>query len=113
MVAVTTDALAARVGMEALRKGGSAADAALATALTQIALTAGSLISYAGILMMIYHDAASKKIYSLNASYNTVLEEKEPLTIPGIGIPSGRKARLSSFSRKWRPCSKAVTGPQF
>src|SRR5881397_623608 len=47
MVAVTTEALAARVGLEALRQGGSAADAALATALTQIALTAGSLISYA------------------------------------------------------------------
>src|SRR5262249_48495012 len=52
MVAVTSDAFAARVGLEALRQGGSAADAALATALAQVTLTAGSAISYAGILTM-------------------------------------------------------------
>src|SRR5262245_58670767 len=97
MVAVTTEAFAARVGLEALRQGGSAADAALATALTQIALTAGSLISYAGVLTMVYYDAASKKVYSLNAGYNTVLEEKEPLTIPGIGMPSGRTVLVPGF----------------
>jgi gamma-glutamyltranspeptidase/glutathione hydrolase len=97
MVAVTNEALAARVGLEALRQGGSAADAALATALTQIALTAGSLISYAGILTMVYYDAESKKVYSLNAGYNTLLEEKEPLTIPGIGAPSGRAVLVPGF----------------
>src|SRR5262245_418523 len=97
MVAVTIGALAARVGLEALQRGGSAADAALATALTQIALTAGSLISYAGMMTMVYYDAASKKVYSLNAGYNTVLEEKEPLTIPGIGIPSGRTVLVPGF----------------
>jgi hypothetical protein len=61
MVAVTTNALAARVGLEALQQGGSAADAALATALAQIALTAGDVVSYAGILTMVYYDAGSKK----------------------------------------------------
>ena len=97
MVAVTTDALAARAGLEALRRGGSAADAALATAMAQIALTAGSLTSYAGIMAMVYYDAAGKKVYSLNAGYNTVLEEKEPLTIPGIGQPSGRTVLTPGF----------------
>jgi gamma-glutamyltranspeptidase / glutathione hydrolase len=97
MVAVTTEAFAARVGLEALRQGGSAADAALATALTQIALRAGSLISYAGIMTMVYYDTASKKVYSLNAGYNTVLEEKEPLTLPGIGKPSGRTVLTPGF----------------
>ena len=97
MVAVTSEALAARVGLEALRQGGSAADAALATALAQIALTAGSLISYAGILTMVYYDAESKKVYSLNAGYNTVLEEKEPLTIPGIGKSNGRSVLVPGF----------------
>jgi len=97
MVAVTSDAFSARVGLEALQQGGSAADAALATSLAQVALDAGATISYAGILTMVYYDAASKKVYSLNAGYNTVLEEKEPLTIPGGGKPSGRTALVPGF----------------
>ena len=97
MVAVTNHAFAARVGLEALRQGGSAADAALATALAQVPLTGGATTSYAGILTMVYYDAASKKVYSLNAGYNTVLEEKDPLTIPGGGKPSGRTALVPGF----------------
>src|SRR5215475_2193474 len=97
MVAVTHDAFSARIGLEALRQGGSAADAALATSLAQIVLDAGAPTSYAGILTMVYYDAASKKVYSLNAGYNTVLEEKDPLTIPGGGKPSGRTALVPGF----------------
>jgi gamma-glutamyltranspeptidase / glutathione hydrolase len=97
MVAVTHDAFSARIGLEALQQGGSAADAALATSLAQIALDAGAVTSYAGILTMVYYDAASKKVYSLNAGYNTVLEEREPLTIPGGGKPSGRTALVPGF----------------
>jgi len=97
MVAVTSDAVSARVGLEALQQGGSAADAAMATSLAQIALQAGAPTSYAGILTMVYYDAASKKVYSLNAGYNTVLEEKDPLTIPGGGKPSGRTALVPGF----------------
>src|SRR5262245_54096267 len=97
MVAVTSDPFSARVGLEALQQGGSAADAALATSLAQIALEAGAPTSYAGILTMVYYDAASKKVYSLNAGYNTVLEEKDPLTIPGGGKPSGRTALVPGF----------------
>ncbi len=97
MVAVTSDALAARVGLEALQQGGSAVDAALTTALAQVALKAGATISYAGILTMVYYDAASKKVYSLNAGYNTLLEEKDPLTIPGGGMSSGRTALVPGF----------------
>jgi hypothetical protein len=41
MVAVTSDAFAARVGLEALRRGGGAADAALGAALAQVALKGG------------------------------------------------------------------------
>src|SRR4030095_16141353 len=97
MVAVTHDAISARIVFEALQQGGSAADASLATSLAQIALDAGAPTSYAGILTMVYYDAASKKVYSLNAGYNTVLEEKDPLTIPGGGKPSGRTALVPGF----------------
>jgi len=97
MVAVTHDAFSARIGLEALRQGGSAADAALATSLAQIALDAGAVTSYAGILTMVYYDVSSKKVYSLNAGYNTALEEKDPLSIPGSGKPSGRTALVPGF----------------
>src|SRR5262249_21624383 len=97
MVAVTHDAISARIGLEALQQGGSAADAALSTSLAPIVLDAGAPTSYAGILTMVYYDAASKKVYSLNAGYNTVLEEKDPLSIPGSGKPSGRTALVPGF----------------
>ena len=41
--------LAARAGVEALRQGGTAADAALTTSLAQVCLHAGSIVSYAGV----------------------------------------------------------------
>ena len=44
--------------------------------LAQIALDAGVPTSYAGILTMVYYDAASKKVYSLNAGYNTAAGRK-------------------------------------
>ena len=44
MVAGTSDPFAVHAGLEILKRGGSAADAALTTALTQVALTAGSTI---------------------------------------------------------------------
>jgi gamma-glutamyltranspeptidase/glutathione hydrolase len=68
----------------------------LATALAQVVLTGGATTSYAGILTMVYYDAASKKVYSLNAGYNTVLEEKDPLTIP---IDYAALARIDSGER--------------
>jgi gamma-glutamyltranspeptidase / glutathione hydrolase len=97
MVAVTTDAFAARVGLEALQRGGSAVDAALATALAQVALKGGATVSYAGILTMIYYDAPSKKVYSLNAGYNSLLEENDPKSIAVDGKPSGRTALVPGF----------------
>jgi gamma-glutamyltranspeptidase/glutathione hydrolase len=45
-----------------LTRGGNAADAVLTTALAQIALTAGSAISYAGIMTVVYFDAGSGKV---------------------------------------------------
>jgi len=82
VIAGTTSASAERAGLEALRQGGSAADAVLATSLAQISLAAGSWVSYAGLLNMVYYDAASGRFYSLNAGFNTVLGEDDPRTIP-------------------------------
>jgi gamma-glutamyltranspeptidase/glutathione hydrolase len=97
MVAGTSNPFAVHAGLEALKHGGNAADAVLTSALTQIALTAGSAISYAGIMTVTYYDAASGKVYTLNACYNTVQNEKDPMTIPPMGSHSGRTALVPGF----------------
>jgi len=110
VVVGTTGGPALRAGLEALAQGGSAVDAALTTSLAQVNLAAGSWVSYAGIFTMVYFDAASGHVYSLNAGYNTVQDETDPLTIPKItrntsqdvagtdaGEPSGRTALVPGY----------------
>jgi gamma-glutamyltranspeptidase/glutathione hydrolase len=87
VIAGTTSASAERAGLEALRQGGSAADAVLTTSLAQIALAMGSWVSYAGLLTMVYYDAAEGRFYSLNAGYDTVFGEDDPGTIPAQADP--------------------------
>ncbi len=90
-------------GVEALKRGGSAVDAALTTALVQVVEAAGSYVSFAGILNLVYYDASTGKVSSLNAGYNTPLEEKDPLSIPRMdektwkGLPSGRTVLVPGF----------------
>ena len=103
MVVGLTGRRSVHAGIEVLKQGGSAADAAIATALTQIVEAAGSYVSFAGILSMTYYDASTGKILYLNAGYNTPLEEKDPLSIPKLdettskGAASGRTALVPGF----------------
>lgn len=112
-VSTALNGLAARVGEEALRQGGSAVDAALSAAFAQIVLGGGAVISFFGILSLMHFDAASGTISSLNAGWNTVLGEDDPMSIPGdvnpgadgvanmmgSGEPSGRTALVGGFMR--------------
>ncbi|WP_158607774.1 gamma-glutamyltransferase [Nocardia panacis] len=91
-VTVAYGAYAARAGLEALKQGGNAIDAALTTALTQVALTAGAPISYFGIMSLVYYDAKSGSVRTMNAEWNTVAGETDPLSIPGsldMSSPAG------------------------
>src|ERR1700733_904608 len=81
MIAGTTGAQALEGGLEILKKGGNAMDAALSTSLSQIALAGGSWVSYAGLMNLIYYDAITGKVYDMNASFNTIKNENDPLTI--------------------------------
>lgn len=82
LVSATVSPISVRAGLEALRQGGSAADAAATIALTQVTTQLGSVVSYAGVFTMLYYDAKSRKVYSLDAGYNSYLNETDPSTIP-------------------------------
>ncbi len=97
VVVGTTGPNAVHAGLETLKKGGSAADAAMATALAQVVECGGCYVSHAGILSMVYYEAETGKVHYLNAGFNTPLEEKDPLTIPRGGKPSGRTALVPGF----------------
>jgi len=98
-----TGGRAVHAGVLTLKQGGSAADAAIATALTQVVEAAGSYVSFAGILSMTYFDAATAKVQFLNACFNTPLEEKDPLSIRTVhertikATPRGRTALVPGF----------------
>ena len=64
MVVGLTGKRAVHAGLEVLKQGGGAADAAMATAMTQVVEAAGSYISFAGILTMVYYDAGRRSITS-------------------------------------------------
>jgi gamma-glutamyltranspeptidase/glutathione hydrolase len=107
VVATAYNGFANRIGLEALKQGGSSVDAALATALAQVTLDAGSAISFAGIMTMIHFDAKSGETSVMNACWNTVKGEDDPASIPGFdftspegmlsGTPSGRTAFVPGF----------------
>lgn len=97
MVAGTFGPLAIRSGVEALKKGGSAADAALTTSLAQVCLLAGSNVSYAGIIFLLYYDAKTGKTYSMHGGWNTVREETNPKSIPYAQTPSGRQVLVPGY----------------
>jgi gamma-glutamyltranspeptidase/glutathione hydrolase len=105
----TGSPIAVHAGMEALKQGGTAADAAATVALTQISVWLGSVVSYGGVLHLVYYEAKSGKTYSLDAGWNSYRGETSPRTIPvsdlqalGVHRPStngaeGRKTLVPGF----------------
>jgi gamma-glutamyltranspeptidase/glutathione hydrolase len=103
LVAATMSPIAVRAGIEALRQGGTAADAAATVALTQIATALGSYVSYAGIMQLVYFEAKSGKVYSLNAGWNSYLGDTDPKTIAvaNLGpLPFAKEATAGAEGRK-------------
>jgi gamma-glutamyltranspeptidase/glutathione hydrolase len=103
LVAATLSPIAIHAGLEALKQGGTAADAAATVALTQVTTALGSYVSYAGVLQLLYYDAQSGKVYSLNAGWNSYLRETDPKNIPvdDMGrLAFGRKPTEGAEGRK-------------
>ena len=86
MISATVSPIAVQAGLETLRLGGNAADAAATVALTQITTQLGSVVSYAGIMTVLYYDAKSGKISSLDAGYNSYRGENDPRSIPASDL---------------------------
>ena len=82
LISNTGSPIAVRAAMESLKQGGTAADAAATAALTQISVWLGSLVSYAGALHVVYYEAKSGKVYSLDAGWNSYRGETNARTIP-------------------------------
>src|SRR3546814_14331513 len=59
----TASAISAAAGLVTLQNGGNAADAATAVAMTGITTQFGSVVSYAGIMSMLYYAAKTGKVY--------------------------------------------------
>jgi len=110
-VTVAYNGYAARAGLEALKQGGNAVDAAMTAAMTQVALTAGSPVSYFGIMSLVYYEAKTGRTHTMNAEWNTVTAETDPATIPGgygfntpeerrgSGAPNGRTVLVGGFMK--------------
>ncbi len=88
---------AARAGLEALRQGGSAVDAALVTALTQTVLNAGCWTSFAGLMSMVVYDAESGEVFTLEGGWNTVRGETYPLPPEARSERPGRAVLVPGF----------------
>jgi gamma-glutamyltranspeptidase/glutathione hydrolase len=82
LVTATGSPIAVHAGVDALKQGGTAADAAATVALTQVSTRLGSVVSYAGILKLVYFEAKTGKVYSLDASWGTYAGETDPASIP-------------------------------
>ncbi|WP_163508814.1 gamma-glutamyltransferase [Fodinicola acaciae] len=97
IVVGSTGPYAQLAGRKVLETGGSAVDAVIATSLAQIALAAGSWVSYAGIFSLVHFASSTGKVDSLSAGFRTFEGETEPATIPGRPEPSGRTALVPGF----------------
>jgi gamma-glutamyltranspeptidase/glutathione hydrolase len=82
VVTTTSSSIAIHAGLRALKIGGTAADAAIAIALTQPTTAFGSYVSYAGVMQALYYQARSVKIHALDAGWNSYLDETDPASIP-------------------------------
>jgi gamma-glutamyltranspeptidase/glutathione hydrolase len=88
LISATLSPIAVRAGLEALAAGGTAADAAIAVAMTQVVTIAGAVVSFAGVLQAVYFDAASGQVFCLDADWNTYREERDRTTIPPVNLGS-------------------------
>lgn len=98
IVAGTSSPIAVEAGAKVLREGGTAADAAAATALAQVTTMLGANVSHAGVLQLVYYEARTGRIHVLDAGWGSWRGERSPATIPDtdLSLVTGRDAAVSA-----------------
>jgi gamma-glutamyltranspeptidase/glutathione hydrolase len=98
MISATSSPVAVQAGLETLRQGGTAADAAVTTSLTQIAMMGGANVSYAGNVVILYYEARTRRVQVIDAGWNSWRGERDPKSIPAsdISLITGKAAAPSS-----------------
>lgn len=86
LVSATASPIAVHAGVDVLRAGGTAADAAVATAFTQVTTMLGANVSFAGVAQLIYYNAKTRRIYAMDAGWNGWKNETSPATIPSTDL---------------------------
>jgi gamma-glutamyltranspeptidase/glutathione hydrolase len=110
IISATVSPVSVYAGLETLKAGGDAADAAATTALTQVTMQLGSVVSYAGVFTMLYYDAYTHRVFSMDAGFNSYLHETDPGSIrvgdlgpldparvPAVGGLRGRETLVPGF----------------
>lgn len=82
IVSGTASPIAVEAGAQVLRDGGTAADAAITTALAQVTTMLGANVSVAGVLQLVYYEARTGRVQALDAGWGTWRNEHSPATIP-------------------------------
>lgn len=94
--------------MKILAEGGTAMDAALSLALSQNTITNGKYISFAGIMNFLYYEASTGQVHNMNAGWNTLKLEDDPMSIPtseifekntDSSLPYGRTVLVPGFMK--------------
>ena len=80
IVSATSD-VASQAGLQVLKHGGNAMDAALTSVLTSVVLNGGATVSYAGFINAMYYDNTSGQVHTMNGGFNSVKGETNPLSI--------------------------------
>ncbi|MEG3147571.1 gamma-glutamyltransferase [Sphingomonas sp. RT2P30] len=86
LVSATASPVAVRAGTDVLRSGGTAADAAVATAFAQITMMQGANVSFAGVAQLLYYDARTGRVHAMDAGWNGWRNERSPNTIPATDL---------------------------
>src|SRR5262245_52619743 len=87
-MACTSHPIVSWVAVDTLKKGGNAADAALAASITQTVVEP-HMTTITGVLGMLYHDAATGKTTYVNGSMNTPQAELKGFTQKDLATGRG------------------------
>jgi len=69
LVSTSSGTFAAQAAAEILKKGGSAADAVAGASMVQIVDAAGTYVSFAGMMVALYYEASTGKVFSIDSDY--------------------------------------------